>query len=229
MDWSGVGAIAGSAGRRSLPAGQMAQAIDEHLDRMAWLDEVDRRNSCYRRHQLSELGDIELAVLRNPAICANWCGTPMLAPRAGRPDGHGVLCPWVICARSARHWCQSSGSPSAPPASAQWPSSSMRCWPPFMRGHARIDTRADARWRGAGPQDGRRRHSAARAGRLCPPERRQEGSHRFSTGTGESAAEWERFLGDLIGRAWSTRGSRMRSRWPLRQVARSLCAYNVRR
>jgi len=58
----------------------MAQAIDEHLDRMAWLDEVDRRNSCYRRHQLSELGDIELAVLRNPAICANWCGTPMLAP-----------------------------------------------------------------------------------------------------------------------------------------------------
>jgi hypothetical protein len=30
--------------------GQMAQAIDEHLDRMALLDEADRRNSSYRRH-----------------------------------------------------------------------------------------------------------------------------------------------------------------------------------
>jgi len=43
---------------------QMDQAIDEHLDRMAALDEADRRNGSYRRHLLSELGDIELAVPR---------------------------------------------------------------------------------------------------------------------------------------------------------------------
>jgi hypothetical protein len=28
----------------------MAQAVDEHLDRMALLDEADRRNGCYPRH-----------------------------------------------------------------------------------------------------------------------------------------------------------------------------------
>lgn len=44
--------------------GQMAQAIDQHLDRMAAMDEADRRNGSYRRHLLTELGDIELAVPR---------------------------------------------------------------------------------------------------------------------------------------------------------------------
>ena len=37
---------------------QMGQAIDEHLDRMATLDRADRRNGCYRRHLLTELGDL---------------------------------------------------------------------------------------------------------------------------------------------------------------------------
>jgi transposase-like protein len=45
-------------------AGQMGQAIDEHLDRMAMLDQADRRNGSYRRHLLTELGEIELAVPR---------------------------------------------------------------------------------------------------------------------------------------------------------------------
>ena len=45
-------------------AGQMDQAIDEHLDRMAALDHADRRNGSYRRHLLTELGEIELAVPR---------------------------------------------------------------------------------------------------------------------------------------------------------------------
>lgn len=44
--------------------GQMDQAIDEHLERMAVLDEADRRNGSYPRHLLTELGDIELAVPR---------------------------------------------------------------------------------------------------------------------------------------------------------------------
>ena len=43
---------------------QMGQAIDQHLDRMAALDQADRRNGCYRRHLLTELGDIELLVPR---------------------------------------------------------------------------------------------------------------------------------------------------------------------
>ncbi len=54
-------------GRRAIAAilsGQMGQAIDEHLDRMAALDQADRRNGSYRRHLLTELGEIELAVPR---------------------------------------------------------------------------------------------------------------------------------------------------------------------
>ena len=43
---------------------QMAQAIDDHLDRMTLLDEADRRNGYYRRHPLTELGDVELVVPR---------------------------------------------------------------------------------------------------------------------------------------------------------------------
>jgi putative transposase len=43
---------------------QMRQSVDEHLDRMAALDQADRRNGSYRRHLLTELGEIELAVPR---------------------------------------------------------------------------------------------------------------------------------------------------------------------
>ena len=54
-------------GRQAIAAvlqGQMGQAIDAHLDRMAALDQADRRNGYYRRHLLTELGDLELAVPR---------------------------------------------------------------------------------------------------------------------------------------------------------------------
>jgi len=54
-------------GRRALAeilAGQMGQAIDEHLDRMAELDQADRHNDSYRRLLLIELGEIELLVPR---------------------------------------------------------------------------------------------------------------------------------------------------------------------
>jgi transposase-like protein len=44
--------------------GQMDQALDEHLERMAVLDQADRRNGSYLRHLLTELGDIELAAPR---------------------------------------------------------------------------------------------------------------------------------------------------------------------
>ena len=45
-------------------AGRMGEAIDDHLDRMAALDQADRRNGSYRRHLLTELGEIELLVPR---------------------------------------------------------------------------------------------------------------------------------------------------------------------
>jgi transposase-like protein len=44
--------------------GRMDQLIDEHLERMAGLGQADRRNGCYTRWLLTELGAIELAVPR---------------------------------------------------------------------------------------------------------------------------------------------------------------------
>jgi putative transposase len=43
---------------------QMAAAVDRHLDRLEADDVADRRNGYYRRHLLTELGDIELNVPR---------------------------------------------------------------------------------------------------------------------------------------------------------------------
>lgn len=43
---------------------QMAAAVDRHLDQLDADDAADRRNGYYRRHLLTELGDIELAVPR---------------------------------------------------------------------------------------------------------------------------------------------------------------------
>jgi putative transposase len=43
---------------------QMAAAVDRYLDQLEADDAADRRNGYYRRHLLTELGDIELAVPR---------------------------------------------------------------------------------------------------------------------------------------------------------------------
>jgi putative transposase len=43
---------------------QMAAAVDRHLDQLKADDAADRRNGYYRRHLLTELGDIELSVPR---------------------------------------------------------------------------------------------------------------------------------------------------------------------
>jgi transposase-like protein len=54
-------------GRRALAEiieDQMAAAVDRHLDQLAADDAADRRNGYYRRHLLTELGDIELQVPR---------------------------------------------------------------------------------------------------------------------------------------------------------------------
>jgi transposase-like protein len=50
--------------------GRMDQLIDQRLERMAELGQADRRNGCYRRHLLTELGDIELAVPRTRTFSA---------------------------------------------------------------------------------------------------------------------------------------------------------------
>jgi putative transposase len=48
----------------------MEQLIDDHLERMAELGRADRRNGCYTRWLLTELGDIELQVPRTRTFSA---------------------------------------------------------------------------------------------------------------------------------------------------------------
>jgi transposase-like protein len=50
--------------------GRMDQLIDEHLERMAELGQADRRNGCYTRWLLTELGMIELHVPRTRTFSA---------------------------------------------------------------------------------------------------------------------------------------------------------------
>jgi transposase-like protein len=49
--------------------GRMAEAVDRWLDSLGVDDTADRRNGHYRRHLLTELGDIELAVPRTRRYC----------------------------------------------------------------------------------------------------------------------------------------------------------------
>lgn len=50
--------------------GRMAETIDRHLERIAEAGPADRRNGCYRRWLLTELGTIELAVPRTRTFSA---------------------------------------------------------------------------------------------------------------------------------------------------------------
>ena len=62
----------------------MAETVDRHLERMAVLGEADRRNGCYRRWLLSELGVIELAVSRTRTFSALQDGPGLRPPGARR-------------------------------------------------------------------------------------------------------------------------------------------------
>ena len=59
-------------GRRALAEiieGRMSEAVDRWLDGLDGSAMRDRRNGCYSRHLLSELGDIELSVPRTRRFC----------------------------------------------------------------------------------------------------------------------------------------------------------------
>jgi transposase-like protein len=104
---------------------QMGQAIDDHLDRMALLDEADRRNGYYRRHLLTELGDIELAVPRT----RRFAPIAVVHAYARRPEHiDRMILSCFVLGLSVRKVSQ-----------ALLPILG-RSWPPFMRGRRRIST-----------------------------------------------------------------------------------------
>jgi putative transposase len=182
--------------------GQMAQAIDEHLDRMAALDEADRRNGSYPRHLLTELGDIELAVPRTRRFA------PIAVARAyaRRPEQvDRMILSCFVLGLSVRKVSEALlpilGRPISP---ATVSTVAKRLDAVVAVFHARplkdryrvlmLDGVVLARKTGAG---------AVRRPVLVALGLRPDGKKEvidFRLAQSESAAEWERFLGDLIRR-----------------------------
>jgi putative transposase len=192
-------------GRRAIAeimAGQMQVLIDEHLDRMAALDQADRRNGSYRRHLLTELGEIELAVPRTRRF------TPVAvvrayARRAEQLDRMILAC--FVLGLSVRKVSEALlpilGRPISPATVSTVAKQRDAVVAAF---HARplreqyrvlmLDGVVLARKTGAG---------AIRRPVLVALGLRPDGKKEiidFRLAQSESAAEWERFLGDLIRR-----------------------------
>jgi len=64
LDWGEGYRPLGRQALQEIIEDQMAAAVDRHLDQLEADDAADRRNGYYRRHLLTELGDIELNVPR---------------------------------------------------------------------------------------------------------------------------------------------------------------------
>jgi transposase-like protein len=70
LDWGEDYRASARQALAELLEGRMDQLIDAHLERMAELGQADRRNGCYTRWLLTELGAIELAVPRTRTFSA---------------------------------------------------------------------------------------------------------------------------------------------------------------
>lgn len=181
---------------------QMAGTIDEHLDRMASLDEADRRNGSYPRHLLTELGDIELAMPRT----RRFAPTSVLRAYARRPDHvDRMILSCFVLGLSTRKVSQALLPILGRPISSTTVSAVVKQLDAVVAAfHARpiedryrvlmLDGVVLARKTGAG---------AIRRPVLVALGLRPDGKKEiidFRLAGSESAAEWERFLGDLIRR-----------------------------
>jgi putative transposase len=201
-------------GRRAIAeilAGQMHLSIDEHLDRMAALDQADRRNGSYRRHLLTELGEIELAVPRTRRF-APIAVLRAYARRAEQLDRMILAC--FVLGLSVRKVSEALlpilGRPISPATVSTVAKQLDAVVAAF---HARplreryrvlmLDGVVLARKTGAG---------AIRRPVLVALGLRRDGRKEvidFHLAQSESAAEWERFLGDLIRRGLAGDGLEM--------------------
>ena len=192
----GRGAIA------AILQGQMRQAVDEHLDRMALLDKADRRNGSYRRHLLTELGDIELAVPRT----RRFAPIAVVRAYARRPEQvDRMILACFVLGLSVRKVSEALlpilGRPISPAMVSTVAKQLDAVVGAFharpLKDHYRVlmlDGVVLARKTGAG---------AIRRPVLVALGLRSDGKKEvidFRLAASESAAEWERFLGDLIRR-----------------------------
>jgi transposase-like protein len=202
LDWGEGYRGLGRAAIAAILQGQMAQAIDQHLDRMAALDEADRRNGSYPRHLLTELGDIELAVPRT----RRFAPIAVVRAYARRPEPvDRMILSCFVLGLSVRKVSEALlpilGRPISPATVSTVAKQLDAVVAAFherpLKDRYRVlmlDGVVLARKTGAG---------AIRRPVLVALGLRPDGKKEvidFRLAQSESAAEWERFLGDLIRR-----------------------------
>ena len=194
-----------SLGRDAIAAilrDQMTSAIEDHLERMAELDEADRRNGSYARHLLTELGDIELRVPRT----RRFAPVAVLHAYARRPEQvDRMILACFVLGLSTRKVGEALLPILGRPVSPSTVSTVAKQLDAVVAAfHARplkeryrvlmLDGVVLSRKTGAG---------AIKRPVLVALGLRHDGKKEvidFRLAASESAAEWERFLGDLIGR-----------------------------
>jgi len=202
LDWGEGYRALGRDALATILQDQMRQAIDEHLERMADLDIADRRNGWYRRHLLTELGAIELSVPRTRRFAP--ISILRAYARRAEPLDRMILACFVLGLSTRKVGAALLpilGRPISPATVSEVAKGLDAVVAAF---HARplrdqyrvlmLDGVVLARKTGAG---------AIRRPVLVALGLREDGKKEiidFRLAQSESAAEWERFLGDLIRR-----------------------------
>jgi transposase-like protein len=181
---------------------RMDEAIDRHLDRAARRGEADRRNGSYRRHLLTELGDIELSVPRTRHFSALTV-VRAYAQRAPHID-RLILCCFVFglsTRKVAKSLLPALGRPVSPQTVSRVARTLDAAVAAFHRRRLKdqyrvlmLDGVVLKRKTGAG---------ALKRPVLVALGIRFDGKKEiidFKLATAESAAAWESFLGDLTER-----------------------------
>ena len=188
--------------------GQMAAAVDRYLEQLEADDAADRRNGSYRRHLLTELGDIELNVPRT----RRYSPTEVIRAYARRtPEIDRVILAGFVLGLSTRKVGKTLLALLGRPVSAATVSQVAKTLDAAVAAFHRrplanhykvlmLDGVVLARRTGAG---------ALRRPVLVALGLRHDGKKEiidFRLAESESAAEWERFLTDLYRRGLTGEG-----------------------
>jgi putative transposase len=182
--------------------GRMAATIDRQLERLAERGEADRRNGCYRRGLLTELGRIELAVPRTRTFSA--LRVVQAYARRVRDVDRLILACFVLglsTRKVARALLPILGQPVSPGTVSQVARQLDAAVAAFHQRPLQDQYRVLV-------LDGVVLKRKTGAGALARPVLvalglRPDGKKEvidFRLATAESAAQWEQFLGDLVRR-----------------------------
>jgi putative transposase len=211
LDWGEGYRPLGRQALEEIIEDQMAAAVDRYLDRLEADDAADRRNGYYRRHLLTELGDIELHVPRT----RRYSPIEVIRAYARRTrEIDRVILAGFVLGLSTRKVGETllallgrSVSPTTVSQVAKTLDAAVaafHCRPLQNRYKAlMLDGVVLARKTGAG---------ALRRPVLVALGLRHDGKKEvidFRLATSESAAEWERFLADLYRRGLTGEGLEM--------------------